>query len=72
MLALGSAFEVEIRSRPPVRRDLPVAFKPLIDGQSGATFQVMGALVLETPIVETPDLVLRVAMSADERELRFP
>ena len=33
VLALSSAFEVEIRSRPPVRRELPVALKPLIDGQ---------------------------------------
>ena len=27
--------------------------------------------MLEQPVVDTPDLVLRVAMSADERELRF-
>ena len=72
VLALSSAFEVEIKSRPPVQRDSPVAFKPLIVGQGPErTFQVMGALVLEKPVVETPDLVLRVAMSADERELRF-
>ncbi len=71
-IALTSTFEVELKSRPPIERDELVTVKPLIEAQGqDKKFQVMGAVVFEKPLVETPDLVLRIAMSADERELTF-
>lgn len=72
VLALSSAFEVELRGRPPVLADAGVVIQPLIEGErNGKAYRAMGVLMLENPAVASPDLVLRVAMSANERELRF-
>ena len=71
-LALSSTFEVVIEGRRPAQRVQAVPVKPRIEGQrQGEESQVVSRLILEKSVVPVPDLVLRIAMSADGRELSF-
>ncbi len=72
-LAGTASFQVEVRDRPPID-EAQAALDPLLEDRSeggSVTDRVEGGMVLASADAPTPDFVLRIALSADRRQLSY-
>lgn len=72
-LAGTASFTVEVRDRPPVD-EANATLDPLLEDRSedgSVTDRVEGGLVLASADAPRPDFVLRIALSADRRQLNY-
>ncbi len=72
-LAGTASFTVEVRDRPPID-EAQAALDPLLEDRSedgSVTDRVEGGMVLAAADAPKPDLVLRIALSADRRQLSY-
>jgi len=72
-LAGTASFQVEVRDRPPID-EAQAALDPLLEDRSeggSVTDRVEGGMVLASADAPKPDFVLRIALSADRRQLSY-